>query len=166
MNIKGTTLAIVPLSRANIDEAIELVHSVFPREAKQGIPEVPYWDSLNHTGLALESNRLEYYVAFENRQIIGVTGVFDEKDDTEAAWLGWFCVHPAFRGKGYGRQILEWTLALARSYGYKRFVVYTSRDPAESTAQLLYEKLGLVISSEEIHPGEPYDIIYREKTIA
>ena len=77
-----------------------------------------------------------YWVALnENGDIIGTTGLYSEKDDFhEAIWLSWFCVDPDVRGQGIGKQLIEFSIEMARSYGKKYLRLYTSDDPNEAAA--------------------------------
>lgn len=153
------------LSNENLEKVLALTNSVFPREAKRGWPEMAYRASLA-TKKSTHFNFLKYYVAYRNSVIIGTAGLYRQWNDPKnVIWLGWFCVNPKARGNGYGRAILEYTIGKAQREGSKIFKLYTSRDPNEAVAQILYEKLGFKITHEENEPGEPYTTIFRERKI-
>ena len=158
------------LSLENINEATKLVRSVFPDDfnGQEGIDA--YNASLNKENYKsfFESHHLEtleYFVVGDSssEKIIGVTGWYTRTiDDKDTIWLGWYCLSQEERGKGFGRKILEWTMDKAREKGYTKMKLYTSTDPNEATAQILYEKLGFKIVDEELKEGENYKTLYRE----
>ena len=76
--------------------------------------------------------------------------------------MAWFCLDPNVRGKGLGRQLLEWTMTKAKEEGYKVFRLYTSTDPNEAPAQKLYESIGLKVTEEKDDDETPYKILYRQ----
>ena len=47
-----------------------------------------------------------YYLVYDNKELVGITGIYVYKDYPDEAWLGWFGVMPEKRNKGYGRRIL------------------------------------------------------------
>lgn len=163
-------LAYLPLSSENINEATKLVKSVFPDDfnGQEGIDA--YNSSLDKEKYKsffddhhLET--LEYFVVknSSSENIIGVTGLYTRNIDTQdIIWLGWYCLSAQERGKGFGREILEWTMNIAREKGYTKMKLYTSTDPNEATAQILYEKLGFKIVGEELKEGESHKTLYRE----
>lgn len=158
------------LSLENINEATKLVRSVFPDDfnGQDGIDA--YSASLNRENYKsfFESHHLEileYFVVKDSslEKIIGVTGWYTRTiDDKDTIWLGWYCLSPEVRGKGWGKEILKWTMDIVKEKGYKKMKLYTSTDPNEATAQILYEKLGFKIVDEELKEGEIYKTLYRE----
>lgn len=159
------TLVFEPLSRSRFEEAVSVGTRSFPdhgddiREAYERAldPEKKYLD---------ERRLLEYYLAIdqETNKVVAITGLYNRKEYLEdEVWLGWFCADPEVRGKGIGRQTLEWTINKARGTGYKRLRLYTSTDPNEAAAQNLYESVGLKVYKRE--PSTDYpdeEILYRE----
>ncbi len=83
---------------------------------------------------------------------------------TKVVWLGWYCVRPDQRGKGLGRELIEWTIDKAKEQGFKKLKLYTSEDPEEAKAQEIYENYGFKIVGEEKGEGK-YKTLYREKVI-
>ncbi|MBI2068852.1 MAG: GNAT family N-acetyltransferase [Candidatus Yanofskybacteria bacterium] len=166
-------LKFEPLSERNIEEATELAHSVFPEDAKKerkpgdayraSLEPRKYLDFYKQEGYNLLL--LEYYIAREpSDKIAGVTGFYQRDiDPKDIAWLGWYCVDPQFRGKGYGREILEWTIDKAKEKGFTVLKLWTTTDPNEAAAQILYEKLGFTVVREE--DSEGYRTLYREKKL-
>ncbi|MDE1874577.1 MAG: GNAT family N-acetyltransferase [Patescibacteria group bacterium] len=159
-----------PLSVQNLSAALSVASGVFPYNIRS--IEAAYRDSLDPLSERMKKRRLlAYFVATNDMtgKVIAVTGLYNHLIDhsPDEAWLGWFCVDPTERGKGFGRKTLEWTIERARDMGYKMFRLYTSTDSNEREAQSLYESEGLAIykrEPSEEHPGE--EIIYRELSLA
>ncbi|NOX15236.1 MAG: GNAT family N-acetyltransferase, partial [Epsilonproteobacteria bacterium] len=51
---------------------------------------------------------ISYWIARDiaSREVIGLTGIYTEADD-ESCWLGWFCIDENYRGKNFGKKLLE-----------------------------------------------------------
>ncbi len=164
-------LTYSPLSQENIEEATALVRFVFPSDsAGPDSPEEAYKASLDKEGHQDFINRhniktLEYFVVKNapSEKIIGVTGWYTEViGEKDVVWLGWYCLDPKERGKGLGREILEWTMNEVKMKGYKVMKLYTSDDPNEATAQILYEKRGFKLIKEETKEGSAFKVLFRE----
>ena len=167
-------MKIVPLSKENLEETIAMAHRVFPLDAvSKNPPEKGFRKSLSldvdeKSWISITKGKtltqLNYWVLLDDdtNAVIGVTGLYAFEDAPEEAWLAWFCLDPSTRGKGLGRQLLEWTIAKAKEGGYSIFKLYTSTDPNEATAQKLYESVGLEVTGEENDPESPYKILYRQ----
>lgn len=158
-------LIFEPITNSNFLEALTLASKVFPNHKEE--IEKAYKRVLDPTTAYLDERRiLEYYAGKDTylNKIVSVTGIYNRKEYPEdEVWLGWFCVDPIMRGKGIGRETLEWTIKKARELGYKKFKLYTSTDPNEAFAQNLYESVGLKIYKRE--PNEKFpqeEILYRE----
>jgi len=164
-----------PLNKENIEEAIVFVNSIFPGDAEHlDNPAKAYRASLDAETYKEYKDKytlksLEYFVVREDvsKKIIGVTGFYTRTlDPKNVAWFGWYGIDPSQRGKGIGRKILEWTIKLIKDRGFNTFRLYTSTDPNEAAAQILYEKLGFKIIGETEHsvedPESDYKTLYRE----
>ena len=170
-------MKIAPLTKENLKAAIEMAHGVFPLDAKgKNPPEKGFRKSLSLDddekswyGITKgrELSRLTYWVLLDDDTdiVVGVTGLYTFSDAPDEAWLGWFCIDPEARGKGFGRKLLEWTMSKAKEEGYSIFRLYTSTDPNESLAQKLYESLGLYVTEEEDDSDSQYKIMYRQATL-
>lgn len=53
---------------------------------------------------------------------MGITGVYYY--DLDSAWLGWFGVLPEYRNKGIGCRLLNKTIKLVSSMGFKYLRLY------------------------------------------
>ena len=86
-------------------------------------------------------NVKKYYLVFENNEIIGITGIYEDEftQEENVAWVGWYGVITKYRGKGYGKQILLKTMELAKCEGYKYIRLYT--ESTNIPACVLYDKV-------------------------
>lgn len=163
-----------PLSPENFQSAIEFVKMVFPNDVDT--PDSPLlayraalWPEENQEfWKKYDTKTLEYFVVLDEhtQSIIGVTGLYTRTiDPPNMVWLGWYGVHPAWRGKGLGKAILDWTMARAREKEFTVMRLYTSTDPNEAIAQHLYDVYGFRIIGEEGHPNGVYKLLYRERLL-
>lgn len=163
------------ISPENIQEATTLVHSVFVEDAvEEESPGKAYLASLypekyQDLRKRWDTKTMRYYLVRDplSKEGVGVTGFYTElSDPEEVAWLGWFCVDLLHRRQGLGRAILEWTISEVRKRGFKKLRLYTSTNPNEAIAQILYEKMGLrLIGREGVEEKKPYTILYRELSL-
>jgi GNAT superfamily N-acetyltransferase len=144
-------IIIVPISEQTLYQARNLVNKVFTR---QSLGERLSFLAFSHknniiirsiTRLFGVKEMMNFWVAInENSEVVGTTGLYKYlADEKEAVWLAWFCVDPNERGKGIGNQLLSFTIEEARRTGVSYLRLYTSDDPNEKEAQVLYEKYGL-----------------------
>ncbi len=174
-----------PLSPQNLNEAIELAALVFPEDMqdvenppqsfKASLDPKKYADFWNRYDIKLQ----RFFLAYQDNTdtVIGITSLYARTiDPPDVVWLGWYGIHPHFRGKGVGKELLRWTMDLARQEGNRRMRLYTSTNPGEQAAQHMYEALGFKIVPQEINqdlyaklmdnqPGAPYEIMFREATL-
>lgn len=149
----------MPLTEKYLDQAIALCNKVFPydRESKNP-PELGFRASLDKETYDFfwkqhECTRIEYFLLLnENEKILGTTGIY-EKTDPSTARLGWFCIDPAERGKGYGQILLHYSIDKAREYGYSYLELYTDTDESVE-AQKLYKKFGFEFEKEDTDPAD------------
>lgn len=86
-------------------------------------------------------NVKKYFLVYENNDIIGITGIYEDEftQENDVAWVGWYGVLANYRGKGYGKQILLKTIELAKKEGYKIIRLYTESTNVPACA--LYDKI-------------------------
>jgi ribosomal protein S18 acetylase RimI-like enzyme len=81
-------------------------------------------------------------------KVIGFSTIYNGFSSTRAetiAILNDLYVLPAYRGKGYGRELVDHAVEVARSRGYSRLQWLTAQD--NDKAQKLYKALGAVKGS-------------------
>jgi GNAT superfamily N-acetyltransferase len=165
LSASAMSLKLEPLSKENLKEALELAQKLFPDyiDRIEKVYEVsleknmvdPYWKT---------RRILEYWVGVDtiSGKIVVITGFYQKTEhDADEIWLGWFGVNPEIRGRGIGRQTLEWSINTARERGYKFLRLWTTTDPEEAIAQKLYDSVGLSVYKEELDKNGD-TILYRE----
>lgn len=115
---------LVKINKDNVDLETDFQLSIFPEECGYGC----YLLSIK-----LNTDYFSYYLAYDNKKLIGITGIysFEKVQETNSLWLGWFGISPIYRGKGYGKALLEQTINLVKKYAkkderIKYFRLYTS----------------------------------------
>lgn len=154
-------MIIQPLSAATLKEAIALGDRVFLDDADAEIsPRISLSVSLHpeqyqeHWKKLSLATKLEYFVGLDesDNKVIGITGLYAKLLDPGAVWLGFYCIAPEHRGKGLGKQLLQWTINKARANGYTALRLYTTTSPLEAASHTLYEKLGFKTMDEKALP--------------
>lgn len=165
-------IKIVPLSKENLPGAIKAAREGFGYAHGLVNPKRDLMASLKLDGAAsvaagprAELNS-KYFVATDGKgNVLGTTGLYQTpRDASDSLWVGWMSVRPAFRGKGIGDSLMQFTIDEARKDGAQNLRLYTSTTKGELAAQSLYEKHGLKVVGSEKHdlpiPGLKY--LYRE----
>ena len=71
-------------------------------------------------------NFLKYFVLIQDDKVLGLTGLYQEKEDDEhECWLGWFCIDESARGLGIGRKLLEFSIETTQYLDFKKLHLYT-----------------------------------------
>ncbi len=163
-------VTIIPLTDRYLNQAINLVYSIFPDEDEPisielfaSIHKIRLKEFVNHLDTEIKS--LKYFIATDNHdRVIGIIGLYTTNEDYEDTyWVGWYAVDLNERGKGIGRALLEHVIKIAKKSGKTNLCLYTSTDPDEATAQILYEKNGFEITKRV--KKEDYDLLYRRKLL-
>ena len=148
-------MELILVDKSNYKEAIKIQNAIFPKEngAINILASLDRDLFIKTTGLNYEDDHVKYYLARENNEYVGITGLYYY--DRESAWLGWFGVLSEFRNKGFGKEILRKTVDLAITLNFKYMRLYTDYDDNHNAIGL-YEKEGFV---GEKYTGEklPYD---------
>ena len=133
-------MLIKHLSKDNIEKAIHLLHSIFTEDVSVGEPPSDalraslepqkYQTFLKKWGI----KTIEYFIVLDKyKSVVGTTGLYTLNQDAQnTVWLGWYCIAPAKRGKGFGSMLLQWTIDEARSRGFEIMKLYTSDSPMET----------------------------------
>lgn len=159
---------IEPLSAETVDDACKLATSLFEDEVQS--PEIEIRRSLDEksyvdTFTGHTVSNIDYWVVVHKIDgVIGFVGLYEnDTDANEAAWIGWFGVHPDFRGKGIGTQLLDYVIAKAKEKNKKCLRVYTSTYFAEEKALRMYKNQGFQIKKIEKYEPEPsLEVLYLE----
>jgi N-acetylglutamate synthase-like GNAT family acetyltransferase len=89
--------------------------------------------------------RERIWIAEHDGVIVGCIGILSVEDDI--AQLRWFLVHPAARGSGLGRRLIDDALSFCRTAGYSRVFLWTMAGLA--AAAHLYRSYGFEITHQE-----------------
>lgn len=95
------------------------------------------------SGIHYIDDHIKYYLVCDGDVKVGIVGLYYYPDDDESMWLGWFGVLSEYRGRGYGRVILNWAMNEVLRCGRKYLRLYTDKDE-NIEAIKLYEKLGFI----------------------
>lgn len=97
--------------------------------------------TLDHMYENYQTAKAAYYVAFSGPQLLGGCGIKALDGSTEnICELQRLFLHPAARGKGTGRQLMEVCLQKAAEFGYEEIYLETLQDM--HAAQALYQQYG------------------------
>ena len=161
-------ITLEKITAHNLEQAIEIGKIIFPVDSEKiQCPEMVYrWSASTEDGLIeaeTGGKNLEYYLAYnEAHTVVGVTGLYQEPDDPDSLrWLGWFGVVPEYRGRGYGRRILEATESLCLRMKVTTLKLWTTEDDEEAAAQILFEKKDYRIIGRDEDLG--YKMLIRER---
>lgn len=164
-------MKIVPLSKKNLKEAVALVVRIFNSKPDDfDAPQKWFPASLSPTTKKSKeiyksygTTYLKYYLGLEDGKVIGTTGIYlIEEDQTDSAWVAYLCLDPAFRGKGYGAELLDFSMNLARKMGKKYMKLYTTYNLDIKKAMKLYEKRGFKITKIENHRNTNQEMVFME----
>lgn len=133
------------VTKDNLDLAIKTQNAIFPKEngalnlkasadeefiekvyGKNFRESVDFWLCKNTSGEA-----------------VGITGIYAYAEYPKDAWCGWYGVMPNQQGKGYGKNILLWTMEKAKEMGFENFRLYTDLED-NNIAVELYRKVGMI----------------------
>lgn len=82
----------------------------------------------------------------------GIASLYGYDARPEEAWLAWFGLVPAARGRGAGGRLLDWLIRQSRTDGRRTLRLWTTDEPEYAPAIQLY--LGRGFRAEE-HPPLP-----------
>lgn len=120
-------IEIAPMSEQDIDDIVELESLCF---------NVP-WSRDAFVNELTQNERAMYIIARHNNNVVAYAGmwkIFEEGHITNIA------VHPQYRRKGVGSQLIEYMINMARKNNIKRMTLEVS--VANIGAQNLYYKFG------------------------
>lgn len=147
---KNPKLIIEPLSKMSLNEAIILQMKILkPANKYEKETLLASLDKHNHQEVYTNSfiSTMNYWVMkdMERNCVIGLTGLYQEpSDNTDECWVGWFCVDPVYRGKGYGKKLFDFTMKKAQNTGKKYLHIYTYNSKKFQPAINMYKKQGFV----------------------
>ena len=121
----------------NIDYAVEIQSELFSKESAR----VNYEESLDR------SSGYEYFLLYQNDDCVGITGIYNNLDNQDSAWLGWFGIRERYRRHHLGSEALKIFEEMAVARGYQFARLYTDAENNDA-AIAFYQSNG--------YTGEPY----------
>lgn len=105
-------------------------------------PGTVYFDkSTDHLSTIFKTERSKYLVLEINNKIAGGGGIYPTQGlPPDTCELVKMYLSPQYRGKGYGKMILERCVQVARKYGYQKMYLETLHEL--TSAIPLYQKMG------------------------
>jgi len=140
-------MQLIPVEKNNLGHAIDIASTIFPHDVDEvkkylsaSINPMDKWDFAD----AHLVNKLHYDLLVYNCNIIGITGIYEEKIDPQIAWLGWFGLQESYRGKRLGRLLLQLTIDSAKKAHYDCLRLWTLDHPDYYNAIHLYKNMGFI----------------------
>lgn len=144
-----------PVCKENLVVAIQIQKALFPQEeGKQDLI-----DSMNHTQPPHQFLQ-KHWVAYLEKQPVGIVGIYAYKAYPKDAWLGWYGVLQEFRKRGFGKEIFEFAKNEAVKLGFENLRLYTDEED-NYIATKLYEKFGM----ESEYYKNPEDKYYTKSRV-
>ncbi len=133
------------ISKDNIKVVAKLQYEIFPNSSAY---------SVYKSKIAGERKDLYIgYIAYMGDKPIGVTGIYEIPEYSDTVWLSWFGIKKEYRKLGYGKQILDYTIEMAKTLNKKYLRLYTF-EIWNSEAQAFYKRnmdLGEYYYNEKEH---------------
>ena len=105
------------ITSENVDYAIRVQNEIFPE----------YNGKNNYLSSIENSKQSQFFLVFDKKKCIGVTGIYSYKNDHDNAWIGFFGIKEEYRNRGYGSKTLKLTEKYAKSMGYKFVRLFTDK---------------------------------------
>lgn len=133
------------ISKDNIKVAAKLQYEIFPNSSAYSV----YKSKITGERKDLYIG----YIAYMGDKPIGVTEIYEIPEYSDTVWLSWFGIKKEYRKLGYGKQILDYTIEMAKALNKKYLRLYTF-EIWNSEAQVFYERnmdLGEYYYNEKEH---------------
>ena len=133
------------ITKNNISVAARLQYEIFPNSSAYSV----YKSKITGERKGLYIG----YIAYMEDVPIGVTGIYEIPEYPDTVWLSWFGIKKEYRKLGYGKQILDYTIEMAKTLNKKYLRLYTF-EIWNSEAQVFYKRnmdLGEYYYNEKEH---------------
>lgn len=127
------------LTKENIKIAAKVQHEIFPTSSAYVTYKTKVTGKNDHLYVG--------HIAYLGNEPVGVTGIYEIPEYTDTVWLSWFGLKKQYRKAGYGKQLLDYTIKIAKEYNKKYLRLYTFKI-WNKEAQKFYKK--------NMDIGEPY----------
>ena len=105
------------ISKDNIKVVAKLQYEIFPNSSAYSV----YKSKITGERKDLYIG----YIAYMGDKPIGVTGIYEIPEYSDTVWLSWFGIKKEYRKLGYGKQILDYTIEMAKALNKKYLRLYT-----------------------------------------
>ena len=119
------------LTKQNIKVAARTQYEIFPNSSAYVTYKKKVTGKNDHLYRA--------FIAYNGDEPIGVTGIYEIPEYADTLWLSWFGVKKEYRKLGYGKQLLDYTIKIAKEHNKKYLRLYTFEIWNE-TAQEFYKR--------------------------
>lgn len=160
-------LPLEPLSPHSLSPALVLVAESFPTDLgyQWALPACAFPSELGNVRRAAGLSLARQWVMLgDEGEIPGTFGLYatdrDQRGENDFVILNWFCVHPALRGHGQGRQLWHEVVRAARDTGASRLIFYSSNEPEHLCAERLYLAAGCARRLGPFLPESSYRLTF------
>jgi len=129
----------------NLELAIKIQKAIFPKEngalnlkasANDNFVEEVYGKNYRKS--------VDFWVCRdEQKNPVGITGIYSYVEYPDEAWCGWFGILPEKQKMGYGKKLFSWTMEKAKEMGFNNFRLYTDLED-NNIAAGLYRKFEMI----------------------
>lgn len=150
-----------PLGPADLAEAQALAASLFPWESEhqEALPASvdPACGAafLSQRGLS----RVRTWSALDADRVVGLSSLYEYAACPDEVWLAWFGLAPVARGRGWGSQMLDSTIARCRSERRSVLRLWTTIEDEYAAALALYARRGFRPELQPPLPGENWQTV-------
>lgn len=133
------------ISKDNIKVAARLQYEIFPNSSAYSVYKSKITGEMKDLYIG--------YIAYIEDIPIGVTGIYEIPEYSDTVWLSWFGIRKEYRKLGYGKQILDYTIEMAKAMNKRYLRLYTF-EIWNSEAQTFYKRnmdLGEYYYNEKEH---------------
>lgn len=119
------------LTKENIKIAAKTQYEIFPNSSAY----VTYKKKV----IGKNDHLYRAFIAYKGEEPIGVTGIYEIPEYTDTVWVSWIGLKKEYRKLGYGKQLLDYTIKIAKEHHKKYLRLYTF-EIWNDTAQEFYKK--------------------------
>lgn len=133
------------ISKDNIKVAARLQYEIFPNSSAYSVYKSKITGEMKDLYIG--------YIAYIEDIPIGVSGIYEIPEYSDTVWLSWFGIKKEYRKLGYGKQILDYTIEMAKAMNKRYLRLYTF-EIWNSEAQTFYKRnmdLGEYYYNEKEH---------------
>lgn len=105
------------ISKNNIKVAAKLQYEIFPNSSAYSV----YKSKI----IGKRKDFYIGYIAYMGDEPVGVSGLYEIPEYPETVWLSWFGIKKEYRKLGYGKQIFDYTIEMAKALNKKYLRLYT-----------------------------------------